>query len=82
MLIKLHGKFAKDYGSEHYIEAHTIADAVEGLTRQIGFYGHLPIEQRPLVRIAGVDDLSTLGNITEQKEIHLPQAATAEKKYL
>lgn len=74
MLIKLHGIFARDYGPEYEIEAETIADAVEGLTRQLKFYEHMPIDERPVVRIAGVETEDDLYAKKEQKEIHLVPA--------
>lgn len=74
MLIKLHGIFARDYGPEFRIEADTVADAIEGLTRQIGFYGHLPVEQRPITRVVGFDTEESLYQKTEQEEIHLVPA--------
>lgn len=74
MLLKLHGIFARDYGSEFRIEADTVADAVEGLTRQIGFYDHLPVDQRPITRIVGFDSQNSLYEKTEQEVIHLVPA--------
>lgn len=74
MLIKLHGIFAQDFGPEYRIEADTIGEAIEGLTRQLGFYGDRPIEQRPTVRVLGVDDPKQLYEKTEQSEIHLVPA--------
>jgi predicted phage tail protein len=74
MLIRLHGIFAQDYGPEHEIEADTIADAITGLTRQLGFYDDRPIELRPVARIAGVDNPLQLLEKTEQKVIHMVPA--------
>jgi len=74
MLIKLHGIFAKDFGPEYEIEADTMADAIEGLTRQLGFYGDRPLDLRPQVRVAEVEDLAELFAPTEQKVINLVPA--------
>jgi predicted phage tail protein len=74
MLIKLHGIFAEDFGPEHRIEANTIAEAIEGLTRQLPFYTDRPLEQRPVCKVAGIDDPKELFVPTEQKEIHLVPA--------
>lgn len=74
MQIKLHGKFAEDYPGEFFIEANTVADAVEGWSRQVGFYEHLPLDQRPIVRIVGFDTEKSLAETTEQNTIHLVPA--------
>src|SRR5213592_1002132 len=74
MLIRLHGIFAKDFGSEYRIEASTIGEAIEGLTRQLGFYGDRPIEMRPTCRVLECPDLSKIYDNTELKEINLVPA--------
>jgi predicted phage tail protein len=74
MIVKLHGIFAEDFGSEHRIEADTVAEAVEGLTRQLGFYDDKPIEFRPITRVVGINDPEQLFEKTELKEIHLVPA--------
>lgn len=55
MIVNFHGKLAKDFGPRHEIEATSVADAIEGLTRQIGFYDDLLLEDRPVVSIVGHD---------------------------
>ena len=74
MLIKLHGIFAQDFGPEFKIEADTIAEAIEGLTRQLLFYSDRPIEQRPVCRVVEVDDPREMFQKTELKEVHLVPA--------
>lgn len=74
MLIKLHGIFAERYGKEHRIEAASAAEAIEGFTRQVNFFGDLPLEQRPVVKVAGFANEQALYANTEQKEIHLVPA--------
>lgn len=74
MIVNLHGIFAQDYGPQHRIEANTVAEAIEGLTRQLGFYGDRQIDQRPTMRVVGIDDPLQLYEKTEQKEIHLVPA--------
>lgn len=74
MLIKLHGIFADRYGREHLIEAGSAAEAIEGFTRQVNFFGELPLDQRPVVRVVGFDTDYELYENTEQKEIHLVPA--------
>lgn len=69
MLITLHGKLAEDFGAEHRIEAASVKEAVEGLTRQIGFYDHLMVEERPVVRIVGYDTESSLEQSAESIDI-------------
>jgi len=53
MKITFHGKLAEDFGPSHEIHADSVAEAMEGLTRQIGFYDDLHIDQRPVVKIVG-----------------------------
>lgn len=74
MLIKLHGIFAERYGKEHRIEAESVADAIEGFTRQVNFFGDLSLEERPVARVAGFNTPESLYEKTEQKEIHLVPA--------
>src|SRR5688572_27423919 len=74
MLIKLHGIFAEDFGPEYWIEANTAAEAIEGLTRQLGFYDDRPINLRPVARVVGFDSPVDFYEKTEQKEIHLVPA--------
>lgn len=74
MLIKLHGMFAKNFGPEIYIEAGTVAEAIEGFSRQVNFYNDRLLEDRPLTRVIGFDDEESFYKPTEQKEIHLVPA--------
>lgn len=69
MQITLHGKFAKDYGAEHVIEASSIEEAVEGLTRQIGFYDDVLINQRPIARIVGYNTAESLAECPDHIDI-------------
>ena len=72
MQITLHGKFAQDYGAVHHIEAASIREAVEGLTRQIGFYGDRLVEERPVARIVGYDSEESMEERPD--EIHIVPA--------
>lgn len=74
MRLKLYGKFAQDYPGEFVIEADTVAEAIEGWSRQVGFYQNLPLDQRPVIRIVGFDTPKSLSEPTEQNEIHLVPA--------
>jgi predicted phage tail protein len=74
MLIKLHGIFAQDYGSEYSIEADSAGEAIAGLTRQLKFYEDRPLELRPVARAVGFNTPEELFENTEQKEIHLVPA--------
>lgn len=74
MLIKLHGIFAKDFGSEFRIEADTVADAIEGFVRQVDFYTDKLLEDRPVVRAVGFNTAESLYEKTEQETIHLVPA--------
>lgn len=56
MLITLHGKLAEDYGKSHEIEASSIYEAVEALSRQLNFYGDTLVTERPTLRIAGCNN--------------------------
>lgn len=74
MQIKLHGQIAAEYPDDYFIEATTVAEAIEGWSRQVGFYTHLPIEDRPVLRVLGFDTIESLTERTEQKVIHLVPA--------
>lgn len=74
MLIKMHGMFAEDFGPEFTIEAETVAEAIEGLTRQLTFYADRPLENRPLCRVVEIVDPRELYSKTELKEVHLVPA--------
>lgn len=74
MLIKLHGIFARDYPGDFEIQADTVAEAIEGWSRQVEFYAHIPYEIRPIVTVVGFDDYDSLYEKTEQKVIHLVPA--------
>lgn len=74
MRIKLHGIFAKEFGDEHFIEANTVAEAIEGLTRQVGFYDHLMLADRPTCRVLGFDREEDFYLETELEEIHIVPA--------
>lgn len=71
MEIKLHGRFAEDYPGDFFIEADCVAEAIEGWSRQIGFYDSLPYTDRPVCRIVGFLTDESLFEKTEQKVIHL-----------
>ena len=72
MKITFHGKFAEDFGPSHEIQATSVADAVEGLTRQIGFYDDRPVDERPIARIVGYDTEESL--FEKPDEIHIVPA--------
>ncbi len=74
MKIKLHGIFKEAYPGDYEIEATTAAEAIEGWSRQVGFYEHLTYEFRPVARVVGFDTFDSLHEITEQNEIHLVPA--------
>lgn len=74
MQIKLHGQLALDYPGSFEIKANTVAEAIDGWSRQVGFYAHVPLDERPVLRVVGFDTLESLGEITEQKVIHLVPA--------
>jgi len=74
MQIKLHGHIATEYPDDYFVEAATVAEAIEGWSRQVGFYTHLPIEDRPVLRVLGFDTSESLTERTEQKVIHLVPA--------
>lgn len=74
MLIKLHGILKKDFGPEIFIEADTVAEAIEGFTRQVDFYSNMLLDERPILRVIGFDTLETLFGKTEQDEIHIVPA--------
>jgi predicted phage tail protein len=74
MQIKLYGKFAQDYPGEYIIEAENVAEAIDGWSRQVGFYDHLLVQERPVARIVDFDTPKALLEATEQKVIHLVPA--------
>jgi predicted phage tail protein len=74
MLIKLHGIFKNDYGPEFRIEANSIAEAIRGFSEQVGFYANRQLDDRPVARVAEVDDPNDLYKNTELKEINLVPA--------
>ena len=74
MQIKLHGKFAEDYPGDFFIEADTVAEALEGWSRQVGFYEDLPHNQRPIARVVGRRTVESLYEKTEQNEVHIVPA--------
>lgn len=74
MKIKLHGIFAEAYPDDYFIKADTVAEAIEGWSKQIEFYEHLPYDQRPIVRVVGFSTPDELTAKTEQTEIHLVPA--------
>lgn len=74
MKIKLHGIFKEAYPGDYEIQADTVAEAIEGWSRQVGFYEHLTYEFRPIVRVVGFDTYDSLYEKTEQKVIHLVPA--------
>jgi len=53
MLITFHGKLAADYGPTHEIKAGSIREALDALSRQLGIYSEIPLDKRPVVRVAG-----------------------------
>jgi predicted phage tail protein len=74
MRIELHGKFADDYETGFEIKADTVAEAIDGWSRQVNFYGDMTVEERPVVRVLGFDTEDSLYEPTEQKVIHLVPA--------
>lgn len=72
MRIFFHGKFAEDYGKQHEIQADSVAEAVIGLTRQLGFYDDRPLDRRPLARIVGHNSEESL--LERPDEIHIVPA--------
>jgi predicted phage tail protein len=71
MKIKLHGIFAKDYPGEFEMKVKTVAEAIEGWSRQVGFYEDRMAADRPVARIVGFDTVESLEQETDVKEIHL-----------
>lgn len=69
MQITLHGKFATDYGAKHSIEASSVEEAVVGLTRQLGFYEHRTIDERPLARIVDHNTVESLAECPDHIDI-------------
>lgn len=69
MKIILHGKFADDYGKEHTIQAASIAEAIDGLSRQLGFYTDAMLDKRPVACIVGYDTIESLSECPEQIDI-------------
>ena len=74
MLIKLHGRFAEDYQTDFEIEAETVAEAIDGWSRQVRFYDDLLMEDRPIARVIGFDTIEKLNAPTEQTVIHVVPA--------
>lgn len=74
MEIKLHGKFAEDYPGTFEIEASTVAEAIDGWSRQVNFYGDIMVNHRPICRVVGFTTPEELSAPTEQKVIHLVPA--------
>lgn len=72
MQITFHGKLAEDYGAEHRIEASSVREALEALSRQLKIYSDIPLDRRPLVRVAGHLTEESLGENPEQ--IHVVPA--------
>ena len=72
MLITFHGKFAKDYGATHRIEAASVAEAVAALTTQLGFYADKMVLDRPVACIVGHDTVESLEECPD--EIHIVPA--------
>lgn len=69
MQITFHGKLADDYGTTHEIKAGSVREAMEALTRQIGFYGDRLVEDRPLVRIVGYDTEESLEECPQEIDV-------------
>jgi predicted phage tail protein len=69
MQITFHGKFAKDYGSNHVIEASSITEAIDGLSRQLGFYTDRFLEDRPVARVVGYNTLDSFEECPERIDI-------------
>ncbi|TXG77756.1 hypothetical protein E6Q11_02245 [Candidatus Dojkabacteria bacterium] len=77
MKIIFHGKFAEDYGKEHYIEAASIVEAIRGLTEQLRFYGDKTIDKRPAAAILGHNTIESLLECPD--EIHVVPAISGGK---
>ena len=69
MRVTFHGKFAEDYGKNHEIQAASIAEAIDGLTRQLDFYGDCFVDERPVARVVGYDTIESLKECPD--EIHI-----------
>lgn len=69
MKIIFHGKFAKDYGKEFEIEAASIAEAIDSLSRQLRFYSDVTIDKRPVACIVGYDTIESLAECPEEINI-------------
>lgn len=65
MKLILHGTL-REFGKEHNFKARTVAEAVEGLSRQIPNW---PREM--VIDIVGYDTIAKLTEETDEKEIHL-----------
>lgn len=75
MKLVLHGIFARDYGPEIVINASSAADALEGFSRQVGFYADRLIEDRPLARVLGYDSEEALrAPLSNETVLHLVPA--------
>lgn len=69
MKIILHGSLKRQF-PEFEIGAETVADALEGWSRQCGL-ADIPLQDRPLVEVLHVDTLEKLTQKTDREEIHL-----------
>lgn len=66
MKIILHGQLAKQFGREHHIQTDRVADAVEGLSRQMPDW-----PRDMLIDVVDHDTTSKILGLTDAKEIHL-----------
>lgn len=67
--IVLHGNLRDQYEGFN-IAADTVAEAIEGWSRQSGM-SNLPIDERPIIDIVGFDTVESLIAPTDVTEIHL-----------
>lgn len=69
MKLVLHGIFARDYGPSVEIEATSISDAIEGFSRQVGFYTDRVLADRPVVRVIGHHSVESFQECPEQIDL-------------
>lgn len=67
--IVLHG-YLKDKYEDFSIEASTVAEAIEGWSRQTDMV-NLPHDRKPVVDVVGFDTIEKLSKPTDVNEIHL-----------
>jgi predicted phage tail protein len=53
MQIIFHGKLAQEYGATHFIEANSVREALEAISRQLKIFSEIMLDRRPLLRVVG-----------------------------